>query len=182
MLNQTILKPAGGPPDHRPRTVPRGDPALAAAMTALAEQIQTNLSEVHPVKIDLKAVSADTLKNDLETTNFDLAYWHYDFPDDTFWLGPLFAPKKPFNNAANAENIFGFDDPVLLAELKKSIDYRDFGEMQKCTHRIHRILVDQVPVIPLWQLDPLHALHQSVKATPFDPQRVFTDIEKWRLK
>jgi hypothetical protein len=47
---------------------------------------------------------------------------------------------------------------------------------------MHNILArNETPVIGLWQLDPLHAIHEQVKTPPLDPQRVFTDIEKWRL-
>jgi ABC-type oligopeptide transport system substrate-binding subunit len=160
---------------------PEGDAVLANAMTALAEQVQETLKDVHPVQIRPQAVAADRLQRDLETTNYELALCHYDFPDDTFWLGPLFAPRKPAKDAANLENIFGFENPVLTDELQKSINFREFAAVQKHTQLIHKILVEQMPVIPLWQLDPLHAVHQEIKTTPFDPQRVFTDIERWHL-
>ena len=156
---------------------PDGDSALANAMTALAEQVQEVLKiQIRPVPTDVRA-----LQRDLETSNFDLAYCHYDFPDDTFWLGPLFAPKKPSENGGNLENIFGYDSADLRTELQMSIDFREFTKVQAHTRAIHKILTRETPVIPLWQLDPLHALRKEVKTPSFDPQRVFTDIEKWQL-
>ena len=154
---------------------PDGDPVLRDAMTALAAQVQ----EVLQVRIRLLAVDARQLQDDLAIGKFDLAYCHYDFPDDTFWLGPLFAPRKGDHNG---ENIFGFQNDRLLDMLQKSISYREFHKVRECTRAIHDILMEETPVIPLWQLDPLHAMAREVKAPPFDPLRVFTDVEKWRLE
>jgi ABC-type transport system substrate-binding protein len=156
---------------------PDGDAALAKAMSALANQVQEILKiQIRPVPVDVHA-----LQRDLETSNFDLAYCHYDFPDDTFWLGPLFAAKKPADNGANLENILGYDSAVLRTQMQMAIDYREFAKVQEHTRVIHKILMRETPVIPLWQLDPLHALRKEVKTPPFDPQPVFTDIEKWQL-
>ena len=43
-------------------------------------------------------------------------------------------------------------------------------------------LVAEMPVIPLWQLDPLLVIHDHLKTVPFDPWLVFTDVEQWRLE
>ncbi len=159
---------------------PEGDPALKAAMNDLALKVEEVLKEVHPVRIRPEAVEAGKLQKDLDTSDFQLAYCHYDFPDDTFWLGPLFAPKKL--PGGDTENIFGYQNDTLMELLQKSIDYREFARVQEYTRIIHSIMLNNTPVIPLWQLDPLNALSVQIEAPPFDPLRVFTDIERWHLK
>ena len=149
-------------------------------MTALALKIEEVLKEAHPVRIRPEAVEAGKLQKDLDTSDFQLAYCHYDFPDDTFWLGPLFAPKNL--PGGNTENIFGYQNDTLMELLQKSIDYREFARVQEYTRIIHRIMLDNIPVIPLWQLDPLNALSVQIEAPPFDPLHVFTDLERWHLK
>jgi hypothetical protein len=59
---------------------------------------------------------------------------------------------------------------------------RDFAQVQKRTHQIHEILVREMPLIPLWQLDPLSAWAKHVKPGAVDPLLVFTDIEHWQLE
>jgi hypothetical protein len=36
--------------------------------------------------------------------------------------------------------------------------------------------------VPLWQLDPLAALHEDLEAVPFDPLLVFTDVGRWSVQ
>ncbi len=160
---------------------PEGDDALRDAMNALALNVEAVLKSKHPVRIRPEAVEARKLQNDLEKSDFQLAYCHYDFPDDTFWLGPLFAPKK-LPSGRDTENIFGYQSDVLTGFLQKSIDYREFAEVQKFTRAIHNVLKSETPVIPLWQLDPLNAISTQVEAPAFDPLHVFTDVERWHLK
>jgi peptide/nickel transport system substrate-binding protein len=157
---------------------PAGDKALADAMNDLAAQVQ----ELLGVKIEPVPVPARALRDAVETTgDFELAYCHFDFADDTYWLGPLFGPKRRPDGEV-IDNAFGFKNDDLRRLLEESVTYREFAEVQKCTRAIHRLLArEETPVVPLWQLDPLHAVRESVQAPPFDAQRVFTDIEKWRL-
>ena len=40
--------------------------------------------------LELKPVSPNDLRDVVERDhNYSLAYYHYDFPDDVYWLGPL---------------------------------------------------------------------------------------------
>jgi ABC-type transport system substrate-binding protein len=156
---------------------PAGDPALEKAMKDLAEQVH----ELLGVTLEPVPVGARALRDAVETTgDFELAYCHFDFADDTYWLGPLLGPtRRPGGEVM--ENAFGFKNDDLRRLLEESITYREFAEVQKCTRAIHKLLArEETPLIPLWQLDPLHAVAAEVQAPPFDPQRVFTDVEKWR--
>jgi hypothetical protein len=61
--------------------------------------------------------------------------------------------------------------------------YRQFALVQEHAREIHGLLLTQdMPLIPLWQLDPLNAVHGDLEAGPFDPLLVFTDVDRWRLK
>jgi ABC-type transport system substrate-binding protein len=157
---------------------PAGDKALAGAMNDLAAQVQ----ELLGVKLEPVPVPARTLREAVEATgDFELAYCHFDFADDTYWLGPLFGPKRRPGGEV-IDNVFGFKNDDLRRLLEESATYREFEKVQKCTQAIHKLVArEETPLVPLWQLDPLHAVYEEVKAPPFDPQRVFTDIEKWRL-
>ena len=42
-------------------------------------------------------------------------------------------------------------------------------------------LLQEMPLVPLWQLDPLAALSENLEVVPFDPLLVFTDVDRWSV-
>ena len=69
-----------------PLKYPAGDAVIAKAMTDLATQVNDAIG----VTLEPKAVSPNELRDAVERDhNYSLAYYHYDFPDDVYWLGPL---------------------------------------------------------------------------------------------
>jgi peptide/nickel transport system substrate-binding protein len=164
---------------------PEGDPALAEAMKALCAQVK----ELTGIVLEPTPCDPYKLREDVEETQiYHLAYYHYDFPDETYWLAPLLgAPSRAVKgtddqNADPKENMFCFplaDLPVPLGEATK---YRDFVTVRKNMWALHEWLLSEMPFIPLWQLDPLLAHQRAVKPGVIDPLLVFSDIENWRLK
>ncbi len=68
---------------------PAGDPAVEGAMNRLCAQVKDAIG----VTLTPEGESEDQLHKDVEVThNYDLAYYHYDYPDDVYWLGPLLDP------------------------------------------------------------------------------------------
>jgi ABC-type transport system substrate-binding protein len=163
---------------------PSGDPAVEKAMRDLAEQVKGTIG----VTLTPEAVPADKLRHAVEDVyDYDLAYYHYDFPDDVFWLGPLLAPR----GGPAGENYLGYPAPGekdgLLTLMMDACRRRDFPQVQGYTHALHgRFLKEDMPFIPLWQLDPLAAVSTQVGLPsydpPFDPVLVFTDVELWKIK
>ncbi len=162
---------------------PAGDPAVEKAMNALCEQVR---DAIH-VTLKPVAVSPAQLRHDVETTfDYDLAYYHYDFPDDVYWLGPLLDPS----GGPGRHNYMGYtgaDSGNLIPQIRDISRRRDFPEVQTFAHILHNnFLKDEMPFIPLWQLDALSAVSKRVDIPkvdlPFDPVRVFTDVERWKLK
>ena len=59
---------------------------------------------------------------------------------------------------------------------------RHFEEVQRDAQQLHEILFREVPLIPLWQLDPLLAWSRIVKPAAVDPLLVFPEIDLWKLE
>jgi ABC-type transport system substrate-binding protein len=156
---------------------PEGDPDVEAAMAGLCAQLEANLGiAVTPVKKDPHALREDV---EIKRT-YDLAYYHYDFPDETYWLWPLLAPRAP-TAAGNYLEFSGTDKLQQL--LRDAKERRNFTVLRDRTLMIHKLLSEETPVVPLWQLDPLNAVNQDVKYEGgFDPLLVFPDVENWRLE
>ena len=158
-----------------------GDPAVEKAMQQLAIQVKDALG----VTLTPEAEPADALRHDVEETHaYDLAYYHYDFPDDVYWLGPLLDTRG--GPDGNYLGYAGGDKDDLIPLLKDESRQRDFPQVREWAHELHaRFLAEEMPFIPLWQLDPLAAIHNDVvpptSDPSFDPLLVFTDVELWKL-
>lgn len=165
-LSVGVEKPAGltlkYPQDH---------PALAEAMKDLCDQIKdlTGL-ELEPTPRD-----PHLLREEVQQWRYDVAYCHYDFPDEGYWLGPLL-------RSDGAKNMFRFSNPEITKLLAGTESYREFAVVCEYQHTIHKLLYDEMPFIPLWQLDPLLAYRRDVEPVELDPQLVFGAIEEWRLR
>lgn len=178
-LAMALYKQAGERGEVRPAAdltlkYPDDDPALKPAMEAICRQWQ----EVLGFKVEPVGLSPDQLRKDVEQTqSYALAYYWYDFPDETFWLWPLFAPRlKP-----NETNYFNYKVDKIQELFQEAIDRRNFEQVKQWTRRIQEVITREMPLIPLWQLDPLAAVSDDLQAPPFDPLLVFTDAAQWKL-
>jgi ABC-type transport system substrate-binding protein len=154
---------------------PDDDPALKPAMEALCRQLQEIGLKTEPVPM-----SPRKLRNDVETGNYYLAYQYYDFADETYWLWPLLAPRP----GRDGRNVFRCDPGDLTKVetlFRDAMVRREFETVKRDTWLIHDELCDRMFFIPLWQLDPLAAVHGCVEAPPFDPLLVFSEIENWKV-
>ena len=116
--------------------------------------------------------------------DYELAYYHWDYPDNLFWLWPLFHPP----GEDHKDNFFCYSDEneedafQLENAIQTAMGHRDFAEVQKRTYTIHQLIYNKMPLIPLWQLDSYVAFHKDVEhPQTLDPLRLFADIEKWKL-
>jgi peptide/nickel transport system substrate-binding protein len=152
---------------------PDGDPAVEKAMNALKEQVKAATG----IDLTLEKRDAAKLREDVEvTTSFDLAYYHYDYPDETYWLWPLLGPGR------TGENYLGFKNGDVETAMRDAMGHREFARVQAYMHVLHEVVAHEVPIVPLWQLDPLVAWTPAVEPPPFDPLLVFTDAEQWRVE
>jgi ABC-type transport system substrate-binding protein len=153
---------------------PDDDPALKPAMEALCQQLHDVLGfNVKPVGLE-----RHKLRDDVESGNYELAYYHYDFRDETYSLEPLLAARA----GAGGNNIFRSSQDKVDFLFQDLRSHRDFEMVKADAHKIHDEIYNNMPFIPLWQLDVLAALHNAIVVPPFDPVLVFTDIEAWTAK
>lgn len=155
---------------------PQGQPGLDEAMKELSDQIKSLTGVVlEPTPCDPYRLREDVEK----TQDYDLAYYHYDFPDESYWLAPLLGPPPQ----GDGRNMFRFSNAEISRLLAEMGSYRNFAKVREYQWMIHKRLVDNLmPFIPLWQLDPLLAYRRDVMPAALDSQLVFRDIEEWRLQ
>lgn len=156
---------------------PQGDPRVDRAMKQLADQVQKEIG----VTLVLTPLEAHALDKDVVATNdYDLAYMHYDYPSEAYWLYPLLDPRGAIPGGRNYLGYAG--DGELDQLLRRSMSFRDPVEVRKLTYSIHDMMLQKMPLIPLWQLDVLVVHQEDLRPVPFDPLLVFTDVEQWKLE
>jgi ABC-type oligopeptide transport system substrate-binding subunit len=145
------------------------------------EAIRAQVKDATGIDLQLVPRSPHELHDDVERMHeYELAYYYFDYPDNVFWLWPLFNPS----GVDNGSNYLGYaEDSELEVAFQAAMAHRDFAEVKKLTHNIHRMLYTKMPLIPLWQLDTYVAFHKDVVYAPrLDPLRLFSDIEEWKLR
>lgn len=156
-----------------------------ARVQQACEYLRTTLESSLGLELELKPRSPRQLRQEVELEHdYDLAYYCWDYPDETYWLWPLFDPRAM---GRGGRNFLGYgNDDQLQALFRRALDHRHFAEVRRLCHEIHAHLFEKMPLIPLWQLDMHIALRNDLKTVPppekIDPLLVFTEIEQWRLQ
>jgi peptide/nickel transport system substrate-binding protein len=65
-------------------------------------------------------------------------------------------------------------------------NHTDFTQVRRTTHRIHAAFIDEMPFVPLWQLDMHLVLHRNLDVLvpdvrSLDPLNLFHRVEEWKL-
>jgi len=157
---------------------PQGDPAVEAACQAIREQLAAlNLG----IDLQLLPRSERELHHDvIDTHDYELAYFSWDFPDKSYWLWPMFDPRAV---EPGGRNFLGYqNDAGLVSLFHRMQTHRDFSVVQELGRNIHQVIYDRMPIIPLWQLDTHVAMHQTLSIpVDLDPLLIFPGVENWTL-
>src|SRR5262249_39757905 len=135
-------------------------PSEDTAVKAACEKIREQVAAATGIELVLEPLSMNDLKHDVEDNyEYDLAYYSYDYPTPAYWLWPMFDPQT----TNKGRNFLGYQNAQLESYFRKMMAHRDFAVVRAETHRIHALMNDQMPLIPLWQLDTYIGIHDSVK-------------------
>jgi hypothetical protein len=73
----------------------------------------------------------------------------------------------------------------VSAHLRQAIDRlkhsRTWDQARERLHRIHEIVRQEVPVIPLWQIADHVAFHQRLQGIPARPVSLYQHVEQWKI-
>ncbi len=154
---------------------PKGDPELDKAMKELC----TEVGKVLPgLTLRPKPEEAGKVREAVERRDYELAYFHHDYQDESFWLMPILGPS---GERFTTRNYLDYSGP-LVALAENMANRRDFVKVRDRAWALHQaFLMSEMPFVPLWQLDPLMAHRSRVKAPPLGPEGVFANVERWRL-
>ncbi len=135
------------------------------------------------VSLQGKPVDPWQLAKDIDRRDYELAYWYIDFPAESFWLWPMFDPRREALQPGGSNYLGYKDDAQLQTLLRKSISHCDFAKVQELMHATHAHLHERMPVIPLWQLHQHIAFRPRVDTGgPVDADRPLNSVARWKLK
>jgi ABC-type transport system substrate-binding protein len=161
---------------------PDDDPRVEQA----CEYIKQSLERIG-LKIKRDKLTPEELYRKVELEqNYDLAFYHWDYPSEDYWLAPLLDPR-PASMQPGGPNFMGYQNDGQLQPLfQQAMAHREFKTVRRLTHEIHMHLFDsvtgKVPFIPLWQLDTHIAYVNDLQPVGLDPLLVFTHVDQWRLE
>jgi peptide/nickel transport system substrate-binding protein len=152
-----------------------GDPRLHAAFKDLVEHVTKVLADAK-VQVTIRPVPLGPrpLQTALRERDFDLIYHSLDLPDAPDALWPLF-------EAAGGSNFLGFEDAQLQNKLSSALDHRYFKQVSTLMQDVHARMNATMPLIPLWQLPYVVALHGSLRTPDLDSLAIFGNVLEWRL-
>jgi ABC-type transport system substrate-binding protein len=162
---------------------PEGDPRVERACRDIARQLGAlGDSAGCPVRVRLVALPPRALRQALQDRDYELAYHHLDYADESYWLWPLFDPRAEAVKAGGSNYLGYQNDATLEGLFRTAMNHRDFARVRERTHLIHEHLSERMPLIPLWQLDVLVAVHPDLETGPLDATHLFGEAARWRLK
>jgi ABC-type oligopeptide transport system substrate-binding subunit len=163
-------------------THPDDDPRVVTACQVMAQQIrEAALKADFDLQIQLGPLSPRKFWEAVYNHDYQLAYCSWDFASEFYWLWPLFDTSDKAL-AKNGSNFLGYEDADLIVELRKRMGYRDPAQLKAATHGIHVHLHQQMPLIPLWQLDYHVALHEKLDTGELTSWPALSTVTQWRLK
>lgn len=114
--------------------------------------------------------------------NFELAYVPYDY-NEVYSLSGLLDPEAV---GRDERNFLGYTpDPNLSQLLRLIRGTRNFGEVRKWTNVLFTAFNEQMPFIPLWQLDFHAVVSQNLQTRPLPGQlesrTIFDQVDEWVL-
>jgi len=156
---------------------PDDDPAVKQACELMQKQVQEVGITLTPTPRPRRQLHREVEQDN----NYDLAYYSWDYPDEAYWIWPLFDPAAAVPGGRNFLRYV--NDDQLSTFFRKTMAHRDFSMVKSYTHDIHYRVYEQMPFIPLWQLDTHLAYHSTLTLPPdIDPLLIFTDVQNWELK
>jgi ABC-type oligopeptide transport system substrate-binding subunit len=162
---------------------PDDDPRVEQACREIQAQIKKAIGkDKRGVRLELAKRSPGQLKKDVDDRAYELAYYHIDYPDNTFTLWPLFEDSEDALSKGGANFLMARSPSLQAVFGKLRGGSSDFKTVQERTHQVPSNIVEGMHLIPLWQIDT-HVVFRGVDpGDRFDRQRVFTNIERWKLE
>jgi oligopeptide transport system substrate-binding protein len=124
----------------------------------IAQAVQEQWRNALGVKVQLQAVERKVFFDRISKKNFQLASgsWTADFNDGMNFL-------EVFKYKAGGSNNTAWESPRYRELLDLALEVNEAGERKKIFHECESILMNEMPIIPLFHYTMLYAANQKIK-------------------
>jgi peptide/nickel transport system substrate-binding protein len=151
-------------------------PAAQAAVPRIVEGL-----EAAGLEIEAIARPESELEGALrDGRRFDLAYRIATCPEPITDVGPLLCPG--YDAPPSADGLAAVASPRILQLLLQLESASEFPTARGLVIQIDREVRDELPVIPLWQLDDHYAWRSRLKGPAGSAEYLYQGIDAWEIE
>lgn len=158
-------------------------PEAQAVVPRIADMFREagKIGEIQGLQIELIERRPDDLERELRAgRKFDIVYLADRVADPAMQAGPLICPgydAPPITGALAA-----IASPRILQLLLQLDLASDPPSARELLQQIDREARDELPILPLWQLDEVYAWRASLTGPPAESESLYQGIETWEIK
>jgi len=141
------------------------DPIVEAAAAQIIEQWS------------LLGLKVELIKGNAPTDDWDVVYRTVSMTEPVTELWTFLT----LESRARVESLMHLPDWLRrpLIDLDSASDWNSASDILK---RLHRLLFDEVQIIPLWELDDFMILRKNVSGFPQRPMHPYQSLELWKVR
>ncbi|MFO0957233.1 MAG: ABC transporter substrate-binding protein [Isosphaeraceae bacterium] len=158
-------------------------PEAQAVAPKIAEMFREagKIGELNGLQIDLVERRPDDLERELRAgRKFDIVYLADRVSDPAMEAGPLICPGYDAPPTTGA--LAAIASPRILQLLLQLDLASDPPAAKELLQQIDREARDELPILPLWQLDEIYAWRSSLVGPPAETESLYQGIETWEIK
>lgn len=179
----------GAPPPTQPKPQPAKPLAGKNDLRKQEAPIVARLTLAHPAH-EIARTACQKIKDQLRIVGIDVTLRELPpgpcekMPEDADLLYaelPMWEPVIDSRALLGAEGPTGESSAYMNLVLNKLRDATDWQQVRPLLRQIHRIVHDDVAIIPLWQLVDHFAYHTSLRGIGDRPVSLYENVEQWQL-
>ena len=124
------------------------------------------------IKIPIRLVELKPGAVALPKGEYDLVYAELQIAEPVVDVGRLFGPA----------GLVPLDSPYLRAALGRLAEATDWKSARESLLRIHKIVADELPILPLYQLPEHFAYRRTIKGIGAQPASLYQNISGWQTQ
>lgn len=151
-------------------------PEAQAAAPKIAESLKAA-----GIDVTLKEVSESELEEAIRSgRKFDMAYRASRCVEPVWDMGPMLCPG--FDAPMETDSLSAIASPRIMQLLLQLEHSQDWNSAKDLVTQIDRESHDELPVIPLWQIQDYYAYRSRLKGPAETADHLYQGIEKWQIE
>lgn len=154
-------------------------PAVAEAQAAVPKIVEALKNA--GVDVTAEEKSESEMEEALRAgRKFDMAYRVSKCVEPVWEIGPMLCPG--FDSPSETDGLSAIASPRIMQLLLQLEHAQDWTSAQELVRQIDRECHDELPVIPLWQLQDYYAYRTRLKGPADTADHLYQGIDQWQIE